>query len=65
MRLIPVSKSTFCDLYTLKDPEQTIDDLISVMIQREWDLRDWKRISEIDRVGEFIPFNPEEMMQDY
>ena len=49
----------------LKDPEQTIDDLISVMIQREWDLRDWKRISEIDRVGEFIPFNPEEMMQDY
>jgi len=56
MRLIPVRKSTFCDLHTLKDPQQTIDDLISVMIQREWDLRDWKMISEIDRVGKFYSF---------
>ena len=65
MKLFPVNKSTFCALSTLKDPDQSYDDLIAGMIQRERDLRDWKMVVEIDRVGEFIPFDPEEMIRDY
>lgn len=62
-KLFPVSISTFYDLHTLKDPDQTIDDLIAGMIKRERDLRDWKMISEIDSVGDSTPLDPEEIMR--
>ncbi len=64
MKLIPVTKSTFCALSTLKDPDQSYDDLIAGMIQRERDLRDWKMVVEIDKVGTFTPLAPEEIMRD-
>jgi len=32
------------------------------MIKREHDYRDWKMISEIEKKGEFVAFDPEEIL---
>lgn len=64
IKRIPVKEPTWRELHNLKEAGQSFDELIAAMIRREQDFRDWKMISEIDRVGEFIPFDPEEIMKD-
>jgi len=39
------------------------DDLLAGMTRRERDYRDWKMITEIDRDGDFVAFDPEEIMK--
>ena len=63
IKRIPVKTPTWKDLHDLKDAGQSYDDLLAGMIQRERDYRDWKIIAEIDRDGEFVAFNPEELMK--
>ncbi len=62
IKRIPVKEPTWRDLHDLKDAGQSYDDLLSQMICRERDYREWKMITEIDRSGEFVPFNPEKIM---
>jgi len=64
IKRIPVKEPTWRDLHNLKEAGQSFDELIAAMIRREQDFREWKMICEIDRIGEFIPFDPEEIMQD-
>jgi len=59
IRRIPVKKPTWRDLHDLKKAGQSYDDLLTVMTQRE---RDWKMITGIDRDGDFVAFDPEEIM---
>jgi len=63
IKRIPVKEPTWKDLHDLKDAGQSYDDLLAGMIQHERDYRDWKIITEIDREGEFVAFNPEELMK--
>ena len=64
IKRIPVKKPTWKDLHDLKEAGQSYDELLSGMIQRERDYRDWKIITEIDRDGDFVAFDPEEIMKD-
>ncbi|MCX6700010.1 MAG: hypothetical protein NTV68_08795 [Methanomicrobiales archaeon] len=50
-------------MHDLKEAGQSYDDLLSGMVQRERDYRDWKMITEIDRTGDFVAFDPEEIMK--
>jgi len=34
------------------------------MIRRERDYRDWKMIVEIEEAGEFVAFDPDEILRD-
>lgn len=63
IKRIPVKTPTWQDLHDLKEAGQSYDDLLAGMIRRERDYRDWKIITEIDRDGEFVAFNPEELMK--
>ena len=62
IKRIPVKEPTWRDLHDLKDAGQSYDDLLSQMVRRERDYREWKMITEIDRSGEFVAFDPEEIM---
>jgi len=63
IKRIPVKEPTWRMLHDLKDAGQSYDDLLTVMIRRERDYRDWKMIAEIDRDGDFVAFDPEEIMK--
>jgi len=60
---IPVKELTWMSLYDLKEAGQSYDELLVGIIQRERDYRDWKMITEIDRTGEFVAFDPEDIMK--
>lgn len=62
IKCIPVKEPSWRDIHDLKDSGQRYDDPFSRMIRRERDYREWKMITEIDRDGEFVPFNPEGIM---
>jgi hypothetical protein len=62
IKRIPVKEPTWRSLHDLKDAGQSYDDLLSQMVRRERDYREWKMINEIDQTGEFVPFNPEKIM---
>lgn len=64
IKRIPVKEPTWRRLHDLKDAGQSYDDLLDGMIQRERDYRDWKMIAEIDRTGEFVAFDPDEILKD-
>jgi predicted CopG family antitoxin len=64
IKRIPVKEPTWRRLHDLKEAGQSYDDLLARMIQRERDYRDWKTIAEIDRTGEFVAFDPDEIMKD-
>ncbi len=64
IKRIPVKEYTWKSLHDLKEAGQSYDDLLSRMIQRERDYRDWQMIVDIDREGEFVAFDPEEIMKD-
>lgn len=64
IKRIPVKEPTWRSLHDLKEAGQSYDELLSVMILRERDYRDWKMITEIDQTGEFVAFDPDEIMQD-
>jgi len=64
IKRIPVKEHTWISLYDLKEAGQSYDELLTGMIQRERDYRDWRMITEIDRTGEFVAFDPEEIMKD-
>ena len=34
------------------------------MIRRERDYRDWKMVVEIEETGEFVAFDPDEILRD-
>lgn len=62
IKRIPVKEPTWRGLHDLKDAGQSYDDLLSQMVRRERDYREWKMITEIDSAGEFVAFDPEEIM---
>lgn len=64
IKRIPVKEPTWRSLHDLKEAGQSYDELLAGMIQRERDYRDWKMIAEIDRTGEFVAFDPDEIMRD-
>lgn len=64
IKRIPVKEPTWRSLHDLKEAGQSFDELLSGMIRRERDYRDWKMIAEIDSTGEFVAFDPEEIMRD-
>ena len=63
IKRISVKEPTWKSLYDLKEAGQSYDELLTGMIQRERDYRDWKMITDIDRTGEFVPFDLEEIMK--
>ena len=63
IKRIPVKELTWVNLYDLKEAGQSYDELLAGMIQRERDYRDWRMINDIDRTGEFVAFDPEEIMK--
>ena len=63
IKRIPVKEPTWRMLHDLKDAGQSYDDLLTMMIRRERDYRDWKMITRIDRDGDFVAFDPEEIMK--
>lgn len=63
IKRIPVKEHTWVSLYDLKEAGQSYDELLAGMIQRERDYRDWRMITDIDRTGEFVAFDPEEIMK--
>jgi len=64
IKRIPVKETTWRNLHELKEAGQSYDELLAGMIQREQDWRDWKMIAEIDRTGEFVAFDPDEILQE-
>lgn len=63
IKRIPVKELTWVNLYRLKEAGQSYDELLAGMIERERDYREWMMITEIDRTGEFVAFDPEEIMK--
>ncbi|WAI02528.1 hypothetical protein [Methanogenium organophilum] len=59
----PVKESTWRDLHDLKGAGQSFDDLLSAMIRRERDYRDWKMVAEIEKSGEYVAFDPDEIVK--
>ncbi|MCP1715271.1 hypothetical protein J2T58_001125 [Methanocalculus alkaliphilus] len=64
IKRIPVKEPTWRRLHDLKEAGQSYDELLSVMILRERDYRDWKMIIGIDQAGRFVDFDPDEIMRD-
>lgn len=64
IKRIPVKEATWRNLHELKEAGQSYDDLLTKMIQREQDWRDWKMIAEIDRTGEYVAFYPDEILKE-
>jgi hypothetical protein len=63
IKRIPVKEHTWVSLYDLKKAGQSYNELLAGMIQRERDYLDWRMITEIDRIGEFVAFDPDEIMK--
>ncbi|MGC9434971.1 MAG: hypothetical protein ACP5C4_02620 [Methanomicrobiales archaeon] len=59
-----MKEPTWRSLHDLKEAGESYDELLAGMIQRERDYRDWKMITEIDQTGEFVAFDPDEIMRD-
>ena len=64
IKRIPVKETTWRNLHELKEAGQSYDDLLTRMIQHEQDWRDWKMIAEIDRTGEYVAFDPDEILKE-
>lgn len=64
IKRIPVKEPTWRDLHDLKEAGESYDELITRMIRRERDYRDWKMVAEIEETGEFVAFDPDEILQD-
>ncbi len=64
IKRIPVKEPTWRDLHDLKAAGESYDELLAGMIRRERDWRDWKMIAEIDKTGEFVAFDPDELLKD-
>lgn len=64
IKRIPVKEPTWRDLHDLKEAGESYDELLGRMIRRERDYRDWKMIVEIEESGEFVAFDPDELLQD-
>ena len=64
IKRIPVKEPTWRDLHNLKEVGQSYDELLAGMIRREQDYRDWRIIAEIDETGEFVAFDPDNILQD-
>ena len=63
IKRIPVKEPTWKDLHDLKEAGESYDELIARMIRRERVYRDWKMIAEIEETGEFVAFDPDEILQ--
>ena len=63
IKRIPVKEPTWVSLYDLKEAGQSYDELLAGMIQRERDYREWKMITVIEKSGEFVAFDEEEIMK--
>jgi len=61
---IPVKETIWRNLHDLKEAGQSYDELLAAMIQREQDWRTWKMITDIDRTGEFVAFDPDDILQE-
>ena len=61
---IPVKETTWENLHTLKAPGQSYDELLAGMIKREHDWPDWKIITELDKTGEYVAFDPDEILRE-
>lgn len=64
IKRVPVKETTWKNLHQLKEAGQSYDELLARMIKREHDWRDWKMIAEIERTGEYVAFDPEELLRD-
>jgi predicted CopG family antitoxin len=64
IKRIPVKEPTWRDLHDLKEAGESYDELLSRMIRRERDYRDWKMVVEIEETGEFVAFDPDEILRD-
>ncbi len=64
IKRIPIKESTWRDLHDLKGAGESYDELLSDMIRRECDYREWKMITDIDENCEFIEFDPEVIMKE-
>ena len=64
IKRIPVKEPTWKDLHDLKEAGESYDELLSRMIRRERDYRDWKMVVEIEETGEFVAFDPDEILRD-
>ncbi|ADN36170.1 conserved hypothetical protein [Methanolacinia petrolearia DSM 11571] len=62
IKRIPIKEPTWRELHDLKKAGQSYDDLISEMIEREQDYREWKMIAGIEKEGDFVPFDPEDIL---
>ncbi|MFA5103168.1 MAG: hypothetical protein WC525_08445 [Candidatus Thermoplasmatota archaeon] len=64
IKCIPVKETTWRNVHELKETGQSYDELLAGMIKREYDWRDWKMIAEIDRTGEYVAFDPDEILRE-
>lgn len=64
IKRIPVNETTWKNLHQLKEAGQSCDKLLAGMIQREHDWRDWKIIAKIDGTGEYVAFDPDEILRE-
>ena len=64
IKRIPVKETTWRNLHQLKEAGLSYDELLAGMIQREHDWRDWKAITEIGRIGEYVAFDPDEILRE-
>lgn len=64
IKRIPVKEPTWKDLHDLKEAGESYDELLTRMIRRERDYRDWKMVVEIEEAGEFVAFDPDEILRD-
>lgn len=64
IKRILVKEPTWRGLHDLKEAGQSYDELLSGMILRERDYRYWKMITGIDQTGEFVAFDPDEIMKE-
>ena len=54
IKRIPVKEPTWKDLHDLKEAGESYDELLSRMVRRERDYRDWKMVVEIEEASEFV-----------
>ncbi|NLM30398.1 MAG: hypothetical protein GX216_08245 [Methanomicrobiales archaeon] len=64
IKRIAVKEPTWRDLHDLKEAGESFDELITRMIRRKRDYRDWKMAVELEEEGEFVAFDPDDILQD-
>lgn len=64
IKRIPVKEATWRSLHDLKEAGQSYDELLTGIIRREQDRRHWKMIAEIDRTGEYVAFDPDDILKE-